>query len=103
MLPGNLNNITHTELNINIEVGHQLSYNFFNDHFYTDWAKRNILDAIDHHAENLVAENSIIEIDNLEIDIDISADDFFGNDTDKLQAVIWDKIYYELKNTIATN
>lgn len=95
--------ITNTELNISIGAVYHLSNNLINDRYYTDWATRNILLAFDHHADNLIAANSVVEIENLDIEIDVSIDDFFGNDTDDLQAVIWDKIYYELKNAIAVN
>ncbi|WP_299885367.1 contractile injection system tape measure protein [uncultured Lacinutrix sp.] len=92
--------IFEAEFNINLGVVDQFSNDLVNEHYFVDWAKKNILEAIDHHAENLIDPNSVIDIENLEIEIDITSANFFGNDKQGLKAVIWDKIYYELKKAI---
>jgi hypothetical protein len=70
---------------------------------WVDWAKSNILESIDYHANQLISQNEIVQIPFLEIDIDLLVKDkFFKNkDNDEIRALISEKIKSSLEKAIS--
>lgn len=64
------------------------------------WAKTNILEAIDHHAENLTDTNTMVQIQALEINLELPETSNIFEDVTKVQAFIWDQVYSSLKKAI---
>jgi hypothetical protein len=64
------------------------------------WTKSNVLEAIEDNIDSLVAPDSIVEISELNIELNLVDKVDFLKDADTIKALLWDEIYSELKNSL---
>ncbi|WP_025665831.1 contractile injection system tape measure protein [Aquimarina megaterium] len=70
---------------------------------FVDWAKKNVLETIDHHANNLTDIHTIIHIPEISIELNLNVEDHFFKDDEDLLSVISDQILSALKKSIHQN
>ncbi|WP_149274960.1 contractile injection system tape measure protein [Pareuzebyella sediminis] len=93
----NLNTINNAVLNFELET---LESKMGGSSDFVSWAKSNILEAIDHHADNLTEAHTVVEIPDLEIALNLKEGLDFFKDSLAIQASIWDQVYNALKIAI---
>lgn len=64
------------------------------------WTKSNVLEAIEDNIDSLVAPDSIVEISELDIAINLDHNVDFLKDADTIKALVWDQVYSALKNSL---
>ncbi|WP_438426390.1 contractile injection system tape measure protein [Aquimarina macrocephali] len=70
---------------------------------FVDWAKKNILEIIDNHANNLVDIHTVIHVPEINIELNLNVEDHFFKDSVELCSLISDQILSALKKSIHQN
>ena len=91
------NSIQKAEVNIYLE---SIQKDVHSGEELVGWVNSNVLEAIDHHTENLVAREEMVKIPILELSINLNEEkDLFNNDSG-IRAQIWDQVYSSLRKAI---
>lgn len=70
---------------------------------FVDWAKKNILEVIDNHANNLVDIHTVIHIPEINIELNLNVNDSFFIGSEELSSIISDQILSTLKKSTHQN
>ncbi|MBT8184981.1 MAG: hypothetical protein KJN76_09075, partial [Eudoraea sp.] len=87
------------QANVNFKVPERRARLVSADDF-VNWAKNNVLEAIDYHLENLVEPTRIIELPELTLNLEIGQEEDFFKESTEIKAKIWDQIYEQIKQVI---